>query len=114
MPFEVFEDGSLTFTRGDTGRILLEFYEDDDITPVNKTGSTWKAQVRTEPGGYKPFEFVPSFPEPHQVLLSCEHDDTKGIQLEEFMWDVEETTAAGFVETHIGPATVTVIKDLSI
>lgn len=116
--------GDLTIIRGDTVRIPMRLTEDDAITGVDLTGSTIRAQVRTEPDGYLAFEFDVLQVDPDDLtaydladgefLLYAANTVTDGLTSSDYVWDCELASAGGIVTTILGPAMTTVIKDVTL
>jgi hypothetical protein len=116
MMVNVGTDGSLTFVRGDDLIIPFEYMEDDGTTPIDLTGCTITSQVRTKPGGYIILEFDVELTdaESGKFTLSAPHAATSGIMKETGVWDVQLETAGGLIDTIVEPASVTIIRDVSI
>ena len=107
-------DGSFEFVRGDNLRIPMAFTSASVAT--NLTGYAFKAQIREKPNTGVLVEFVVELTNLAGGLVAFTADDsvTKLIRVEEAFWDVQWTTPSGFVETIVGPAQVTIIKDITL
>ena len=108
------KDGSLTFVRGDDVVIPLTFKAAG--MPVNLTGYTFSAQIRTKPNAYVvlSLSFDLTNAATGIVIASASNALTKDIRVEEAFWDVQQIGPSGIVKTVIGPAAVTIIKDVTI
>lgn len=110
-------DGTMTIIRGDTfHQVLRRSTKVDGVkTPVDLTGSTIKAQVRSKVDGYivLELEIQPIDLENGTFALHASEDDTKLIRLTSAVWDLQFTYPDGTVDTKIEPAPVIIIKDVT-
>jgi len=123
-------DGSISTIRGDDIFFEVRLTENDGITPIDLTGSTIEAQVRSQPNGYLSLRFqvlqVNPFTDATYDLTNGEfglfaaHDSTEeypgteGLRKEEYLWDLQHTSAGDQVTTIIGPAAFHVIRDVTL
>lgn len=106
-----------TLVRGDTGTIQFGFFEDDEITPMNMTGWTYKATAYN-PVTQEFFELVVEEGDPGyvNVIALPEQTTTWGTGIKtivaELSFDLEITIAGERVWTPI-IGTICVLGDIS-
>jgi hypothetical protein len=116
--------GNISTIRGDSIVFELQLLEDDGVTPVDLTGSTLLAQVRTKPNGFVALEFEILQVNPidgttlydlteGRFLLYASAEVTEGFRKEEYQWDLQ-MTSSDLVTTIIGPSTFSVTKDITL
>lgn len=111
----VFDDDlNLTFVRGDDIEFRLELTHQNG-SPMDLSNWSFLAQCRSKPGGYILFSFDidTTLSADGVVRFYVPHTTTETIRLEAGVWDIQTTDATGFRRT-IGPADVTIIKDVSL
>lgn len=108
------KNGVISFIRGDDIRIPMTLSSGG--VPTNLTGYSFRAQIRTKPNGYVVLDFDVDTSDlaTGTIVLGADHSVTELIRATEGFWDLEMTYPDGTVNTIIGPAKVTIIKDVSL
>lgn len=103
----------LTITRGDTETIVVTLTT-DDVTPINITGRTYAAQLRTTPNiSVVSASFTCTVTDGANGVVTCVLSSTSSALLSPgyYYWDLQET-ASGVVSTLLS-GTVTVLADVT-
>lgn len=104
---------NLTVTRGDT-LTLVVVMTTDGATPINITGRTYAAQMRTSPDAASAsatFTCTLSDAANGEVTCTVSAATTAALSPGQFVWDLQET-ASGTVATVL-TGTVTVVADVT-
>lgn len=93
---------TISLTRGDSLVLNVEITQNDELyTPaegdVVRFALNTKKDLRTDP-------IILKYIDTSTMQLLLEPSDTKGLDIGSYYYDVELTTADGFVSTFIGPA----------
>jgi hypothetical protein len=106
-------DQDLTITRGDTETIVVTITSDGS-TPINITGRTYIAQIRTSPDNTTvkaSFTCTVTSAANGQVTCTLSATDSATLPVGIAYWDLQET-ASGVVSTILS-GNVTVLADVS-
>ena len=106
-------DQDLTITRGDTETIVVTITSDGS-TPINITGRTYLAQIRTSPDNTTvkaSFTCTVTSAANGQVTCTLSATDSATLPVGIAYWDLQET-ASGVVSTILS-GNVTVLADVS-
>ncbi len=104
----------LTITRGDTETIVVNQTTSDGVTPVNITGRTYAAQMRTSQDVTAiagSFVCVVTDGANGQVTCTLSAASSEDLKPGYYYWDVQES-ASGVISTIIA-GTVTVLADVT-
>jgi hypothetical protein len=107
-------DQDLYITRGDTETLVVTLTSDDAGTPINITGRTYKAQIRSSQDSRTikaSFTCVVSNGAAGQVTCTLSAADCATLDSGLYFWDLEET-ASGVVTTILS-GNVTVTADVT-
>ena len=92
---------TISLTRGDSLRVQIHIYNDEaEYTPA--AGDTVRFALKKKVTDPEPL-ILKSIPI-DTLVLAIDPADTKDLQFGTYRYDIELTTAAGFVNTFIGPA----------
>lgn len=107
-------DQDLTITRGDTETVVVTCTSDENGTPINITGRTYRAQIRSssESSTVKA-SFTCTVTDGPNGKVTCVLSATSSAALSpgNYYWDLEEN-ASGTVTTFIS-GSVTVVGDVT-
>jgi hypothetical protein len=104
----------LNITRGDTETIVISLTQDDQTTPINITGRTYTAQLRTSPDiSIVSASFTCTVTDGSNGQTTCVLSATDSEKLKPgyYYWDLEEN-ASGVITTILS-GTVTVLADVT-
>jgi hypothetical protein len=104
----------LSITRGDTETIVVTLTQDDQTTPINITGRTYTAQLRTSPDiSIISSSFTCTVTDGPNGKVTCVLSSTDSSELRPgyYYWDLQEN-ASGVISTLIA-GTVTVLADVT-
>lgn len=107
-------DQDLTITRGDTETLVINLTSDDDGTPINITGRTYRAQIRQSQDSTTikaSFTCVLSNAASGQVTCTLAAADSATLPVGKAYWDLEEN-ASGVITTILS-GNVTVTADVT-
>ena len=107
-------DQDLIITRGDTETLVVTITSDDAGTPVNITGRTYKAQIRTQQDSTTikaSFVCTVTAGSSGQVTCVLSATDSATLSAGLYFWDLEEN-ASGVVSTILS-GNVTVLADVT-
>lgn len=97
MPSDTYEitDDPFYITRGDDFILTIEFNGED------VSGNTYNAQVRETPESTEaiPFTIDPALASTGFVKISLPAGTTRNMTLDRYVFDFQETTSSGLVET---------------
>ena len=106
-------DQDLTITRGDTETLVVTITT-DGVTPINITGRTYKAQIRTQQDATNiraSFTCTITSAANGQVTCVLSATDSATLSSGLYFWDLEEN-ASGVVSTILA-GNVTVLTDVN-
>ena len=106
-------DQDLTLTRGDTETLVITITDDND-TPINVTGRTYRAQIRSSQDSRTvkaSFTCVVTNGAAGQITCTLSAADSATLPVGLGYWDFEEN-ASGVISTIIS-GTVTVLADVT-
>lgn len=107
-------DQDLYITRGDTETLVVTLTSDDAGTPINITGRTYKAQIRSSQDSRTikaSFTCVVSNGAAGQVTCTLSSTDSAALPIGLSYWDLQEN-AFGVISTILS-GTVTVLADVT-
>lgn len=107
-------DQDLTITRGDTETLVVTITSDDNGTPINITGRTYRAQIRSSQDATTvkaSFTCVVTNGAAGQVTCTLSAADSATLPVGIAFWDLEEN-ASGVISTILS-GTVTVLADVT-
>ncbi len=107
-------DQDLTITRGDTTTIVVSLVTDDGVTPINITGRTYRAQIRSKKDSTSiAASFTCAITDAANGKVTCTLSAANAATLKPGLqyWDFEET-ASGVVTTILA-GIVTVLADVT-
>ena len=107
-------DQDLTITRGDTETIVVTLTSDDNGTPINITGRTYRAQIRQSQDATTikaSFTCAITNAAAGQVTCTLSATDSATLPVGIAYWDFEEN-ASGVVTTILS-GNVTVVADVT-
>jgi hypothetical protein len=104
----------LNITRGDTETIVVSLTQDDQTTPIDITGRTYTAQLRTSPDiAIISASFTCTVTDGSNGQVTCVLSSTDSAELKPgyYYWDLQEN-ASGVISTVLR-GTVTVDADVT-
>jgi len=108
-------DVPLTIRTGDDESVTVTFSDETTGDPVNITGRTYRAQIRSTPGDstiLASWTCTVTNGAAGKLTLTLADTITATLSPGFAVWDLEETTGAGLVSTPLG-GRVTIVKDVS-
>jgi hypothetical protein len=104
----------LNITRGDTESIVVSLTQDDQTTPINITGRTYTAQLRTNPDiAIVSASFVCTVTNGSNGEVTCVMSSSESAELRPgyYYWDLQENASS--VISTVLRGTVTVDADVT-